>query len=131
MRGIRGAAQVLAGGSKPDDYLSRVLKYIPAEIVALYVSAGGVVPKDHPHKFVILWTILILCGIATPIYMFVFARDEVTKKPIWKQIVVATIAFPVWAFALGGPFIDLAWYEPFIGSLVLMFVTFVLGAMKP
>jgi hypothetical protein len=131
MRGIRGAAQVLAGGSKPDDYLSRVLKYIPAEIVALYVSAGGVVPKDHPNKFVILWVIFFLCAIATPIYMYVFARDDVTKKPIWRQIGVATIAFPVWAFALGGPFTNLGWYEPFIGSLVLMFVTFVLGALKP
>jgi hypothetical protein len=129
MRGIRGPAQVLSGGGKPDDYFSRVIKYIPAEIVALYVSAGGIVPKGHLHEFDILWAIFAACAVATPLYMLKVARDEVTKKPIWKQIIVATIAFPVWAFALGGPFAHLSWYEPFIGSLVLMFVTFAVGAL--
>lgn len=130
MRGIRGAATVLAGGSKPDDYFSRLLKYIPAEIVALYVSADGVVPADHPKKFMYLWAIFVFCSIATPVYMFFAARDEVTKKPIPVQILISTIAFPVWAYALGGPFTSLSSYEPFIGSLLLMAVTFILGAVR-
>ena len=129
MRGIRGGATVLAAG-QPDDYFSRLLKYIPAEVVALYVSAGGVVPTDHPKRVTYLWVIFVFCAIATPVYMFVTARDEVTKKPIWKQIILATIAFPVWAYALGGPFATSPSYESFVGSLLLMGVTFLFGLVK-
>jgi|SRR6267378_8652686 len=130
MRGIRGAASVLASGSKPDDYFSRLLKYIPAEVVALYVSAEGVVPAGHPKRLMYLWAIFVFCSIATPVYMFFTARDETTKKPIWIQTLIATIAFPVWAYALGGPFTTLSWFEPFVGSLLLMAVTFTLGLVK-
>ena len=129
MRGIRGGATVLAAG-QPDDYFSRLLKYIPAEVVALYVSAGGVVPAEHPKRVTYLWAIFVFCAIATLVYMFVTARDEVTKKPIWKQIILATIAFPVWAYALGGPFATLPSYESFVGSLLLMGVTFLFGLVK-
>jgi hypothetical protein len=129
MRGIRGSATVLAGG-QPDDYPSRLLKYIPAEVVALYVSASGVVPAEHPKQIPYLWAIFAFCAIATPVYMFITARDEVTKKPIWKQIFLATIAFPVWAYALGGPFVPAGWHDPIAGSLVLMGVTFLFGLVK-
>lgn len=131
MRGIRGPAQVLTSGGKPDNYFGRLVKFIPAEVVALYVSAGGVVPKGHLHEIDYLWGIFVACVVITPLYMWVVARDEVTKKPIWKNITGATIAFPVWAFALGGPFAHLSWYEPFQGSLLLMFVTVGLGFLTP
>lgn len=129
MRGIRGSAAVLAAG-QPDDYPSRLLKYIPAEVVALYVAATGIVPAAHPKHFPYLWAIFVFCAIATPVYMFITARDEVTKKPIWKQIVLATLAFPVWAYALGGAFTSLTWYDPLAGSLMLMGVTFIFGLVK-
>lgn len=121
---------MLAAGEKPDDYASRLLKYIPAEVVALYVSAQGVVPADHPKRMMYLWTIFTFCAIATPVYLSLTARDEVTKKPIWIQVWLATIAFPVWAYALGGPFTSVAWYEPFVGSLLLMGATFIFGLVN-
>jgi hypothetical protein len=129
MRGIRGAATVLAPG-KPDDYFSRLLKYIPAEVVAFYISAGGIVPADHPKRLGYLWAIFTVGAIATPVYMLFAARDDETKKPIPIQILLATIAFPVWAYAMGGPFASLAWYEAWTGSLLLLTVTFVFGAVK-
>lgn len=129
MRGIRETAAVLAPG-QPDDYFSRLLKYIPAEVVALYVSATGVVPVGHPKRLPYLWAIFFFCAMATLVYMFLTARDEVTKKPIWKQIILATVAFPVWAYALGGPFTSLSWYDPLAGSLLLMAVTFIFGLVK-
>jgi len=52
---------------------------------------------------------------------------------VW-QIVLATVAFPVWVFATGGhPVVSIAWYaqHEFIGSLVLMFVTVIFGLKEP
>ncbi len=129
MRGIRGKATAL-GPSAEDKYATRLLKYIPAEVVALFVSANGVVPTDLPDRSTYQWIIFAFCVVATPVYLFFTARDEVKKKPIWTQILLATIAFPVWAFALGGVFASLSWYQPFAGSLLLMGVTFIFGIVK-
>lgn len=46
-----------------DDYLGRLVKYIPSEIIALYIAVTGVVPKGigdaalHPAKDLI-WIFL-------------------------------------------------------------------------
>jgi hypothetical protein len=68
--------------------------------------------------------------IAVPVYLY-FATRENKKNPLWLQVILATIAFPVWTYALGGPFVTTPGYEPFIGSLLLMGVTFIFGLIEP
>jgi hypothetical protein len=53
------------------------------------------------------------------------------KGPLVLQVILGTIAFAVWVFALGGPFVLLPWYKANIASLVLMFVTFGFGLIDP
>lgn len=130
MRGIRGPATTLAPGQRPDDYFGRLIKYIPGEVVALYIGATGVVPATHPSRLSYLWVIFGFCVVATFVYMFLTARDETTKKPIWLQVVLATIGFPIWAYAMGGPFASLSWYDTLAGSLLLMATTFIFGLFK-
>lgn len=123
-------ATVLAGPTGPDDYLARLLKYIPAEVVTLYVSATGIVPAVAANRTKILWVIFAFCAVATPLYM-IFSTREKGRAPLWMQVVLATIAFPVWAYALGGVFTSTPGYEPYISSLLLMAVTFLFGLIKP
>jgi len=125
-----------------DDYLDRLLKYIPAEIVALYLGVTNVVPvtyvpgKTPPEKdpgyWLALWIILALTAICTPIYMY-FATREEGQPTLWSQIVISSIAFPIWAFAIGGPFQQFHWYEGkrWIAAVVISFSTFLLGLVKP
>lgn len=39
------------------------------------------------------------------------------------QVLISTIAFVVWVFAIGGPFASLDWYKPVYGGIALILVT--------
>jgi hypothetical protein len=117
--------------AKPDDFLGRLLKYIPAEIVGLYLAARGVVRSDASPE-IILW-IAIAAWILVPAY-FWFATTREGTPALKSQIVLATIAFPVWVIAIGGPPVTLwPWYvaNQFIGSVLLVFVTVIFGWIEP
>jgi len=115
-------AEVAEAKGEEDTYKDRLLKYIPAEIVGLYItlssltlSAGGEIPVLS-----ILWVIFALLFIMTPLYFFL-----VTKKPNVRtgvvQIIISTSAFVVWVFSLGdvSPFGFYSWYHPVYGALLL------------
>ena len=113
-----------------EDFLGRLSKYIPAEIVGLYLAATAPVPKTEGGHSTLLWIIFGACLIVTPIYMGFVTRDP-QKGPLWLQVLLATIAFPVWVFAIGGPFTFLSWYRGYIATIVLIFVSFAFGWIKP
>jgi hypothetical protein len=113
-----------------EDYLGRVVKYIPAEIVTLYLSATGVVPNTNLHRSTFLWAIFAFCVVVTPVFMSIATRDA-GKKSLLTQVILSTIAFPIWAYALGGIFTTTPGYAPFIGSLMLMAATFLFGLVEP
>ena len=129
-RRIQTKARTLASGGQVDDYWGRLIKYIPAEVVALYVSATGIVPANHTDSNFYLWIIFGFCFIATPLYFIGVTRDP-ANGPLWLQVLLASIAFPVWAYALGGVFVNTPKYEPFAASLLLMGVTFIFGKIRP
>jgi len=120
-----------------EDFLGRLLKYIPAEIVGLYLAARGVIPLPRPHDdndtILALWIVASACWIFVPVF-FWFATTRNGNKPLLLQITLATIAFPVWVFAVGGPPVSLLpWYanHQYVGSILLMFTTFIFGMLKP
>ena len=108
----------------------RIAKYIPAEIVALYLGAKGIVPVGEPDRMTIVCIIFWVCLALTPIYLAVATREP-GKGPLWLQVLLATIAFPIWTLAIGGGCFALAENRQFIASLILMLVTFIFGLIKP
>lgn len=104
---------------KPDDYQSRLLKYIPAEVVAVYLTLEGIVKSAADQQIWLLWVIFGLLLIGTPLYLW-----RVAKVPRKVQLSISTIAFAVWIFALGGPFASQTWYEPVYGAILLPIYTF-------
>jgi hypothetical protein len=115
-----------------DDYLGRLAKYVPAEIVGLYLATAGMIPENltSKAKCLALWAVFIGSAILVPIY-FIFATSRGGKKPLWPQVLLPSIAFPVWVFAIGGPFSCLDWYHAWIASIVLAFVTVAAGLYQP
>jgi hypothetical protein len=114
-----------------DDYLSRLAKYIPVEIVGLYLFAAGVIPRTSGSAdTTALWVVFVACLVFTPIYMWIVTRRE-GGKPLWPQVILATIAFPIWVLAMGGPFEGLSWYRSYIFAIVLAFATVVFGLVQP
>jgi len=122
---------LLGGGAEGgDDYFGRLAKYIPAEIVAVYLAAKAVVATD-PDRPTLICVIFWACLTLTPIYL-VFVTREKGKGPLWLQVLLATIAFPLWVLAIGGGcFAEHFDKRPAIVSLILIFVTFLFGIIKP
>jgi hypothetical protein len=51
-----------------------------------------------------------------------------------RQILLASVAFPIWVFAIGGPPVtSWNWFSnhQYIASIVLIFVTVVFGWLEP
>lgn len=116
----------------PDTYIDRLVKYIPSEIVALYLGVINVVPAEDKYYWTSLWIIAIVTTIITPIYMY-FATSEKGEPTAWTQITASSIAFPIWVYATGGPFVQYGWYadKRWIAAVVLTFATFLIGIHKP
>jgi hypothetical protein len=115
-----------------DDYLGRLSKYIPAEIIGLYLATSGMVPLAHDSSLRCssLWVVFGLNASFVPLY-FWFATTRDNAKPLKLQILLSSIAFPVWVFAIGGPFRCFRWYESWIAAITLAFTTVAMGFVKP
>jgi hypothetical protein len=114
-------------GPRGDDYLDRLLKYIPVEIIGVYLALTGVVASINdtdPRPW--LWVAFIFGLAITPIYLH---QEMKVRSPI--QIAVSTFAFLAWAFALGGPWRLMSWYHPFQGTLLLIAVAFAAKLVIP
>jgi hypothetical protein len=126
-----GGAAAGSAGTIPeaDDYFGRLVKYIPAEIVGLWLVARGMIPAaDAP----VLWATFGGAWLLVPVYLW-FATSR-RGRPLPSQIVLAAVAFPVWVFAIGGPFPELfAWHRdrPYAASIVLLFITVVFPLYRP
>lgn len=112
-------------GNVPDSYLDKLIKYIPSEVVALYLSLDAIC-RSAPTEGWLRWPILILGVVMTPLYLW---RVQSVTKII--QLVVSTLSFVVWTVALGGPFIELSWYKPIYGALLLPIFTFLVPLIDP
>ena len=129
-----GAAPAQA--AVPDDYLGRLVKYIPAEIVGLYLTLTGIVPKTPSNiDLKVLWCIFGACAVLTPLYLYFSTRHPTDGRgPLLIQIILGTVAFPCWALAIGGNmWSGFGWYKalPYLPSLLLAFVTVVFGFVQP
>jgi len=109
--------------NEPDKYIDRLMKYIPGEIVALYLTLYGLaLGSETEIPFMeITWLIFAIGIVFTPIYLW-----RILEVEKWYHILISTIAFMVWVFAIGGPFKFFDWYHPTIGAIVLVIYTFVI-----
>lgn len=114
---------------KPDDFSQRLMKYIPAEIIALYLTFNTIIISSGtniPSIDTIQWIIFFFCMLAV---ILVLVRKDQVKSKI--QIAISVGAFVVWIFALEGPFGQFNWYYPIYGALLLPAYTFLAPLIKP
>lgn len=128
-----GGVGVRAQTSKqqPDSYETKLMKFIPGEIVSFYVALDAVV-KTSTHGAgetqEAYWFIFIVCLIGTPLYLW-----KVGKAHKALQLFISTFAFAVWIFALGGPFESIDWYQShkLYPALTLPIFTFFVAMIDP
>jgi hypothetical protein len=123
-----GAANV-----PPDDYASRLMKYIPTEGVGFWLAVSGVIQStaDDVPKVGILWLFFAI-GLVLTFLWIKRTTQEPGKPTAWTQVGISCGAFIVWVIATGGPLVmSLPFYKPFIGSLLLITYTAFVAYMIP
>lgn len=120
---IRSRSRVLRPRVNRDDlYLSRVVKYIPTEVIMAYIaSIGFVTTLAGTQQRLWSWVIAISLLILTPLWTMRAASVAGQATPT-RQAIAATLAFGAWTFATGGPFEQFQWYTRALGSIVLILV---------
>jgi hypothetical protein len=94
-----------------DDTITQILKYIPAEIVALFLMIDGIFPSVQAKPDIMIeWALFFLLLVLTPLYLWKVTNDN-NLNAAKGQMVVGFLAFFVWVFAIGGPFASYGWYS--------------------
>lgn len=113
---------------EPDNWVGRVIKEIPADVIAVYLAVAGIIKSINnasvQNNF--HWVVFFLLLVMTPLYQW-----RVKKITKWLQIGLSTVAFLVWVFSIGGPFTQFTWYTPVLGTLILPVYTLLLAIIQP
>jgi hypothetical protein len=130
-RRIRSSALQATNGATVDTYFDRIIKYIPADIVSAWVAVIGIVKAANgiPTN-IVLWIAFFIGASLTFVWTLKQTHMDGTP-PAWLQALVSTVAFGIWAFALGAPFDSLSFYNPVYGSLALIAFTLASGRIVP
>ncbi|MGH2970451.1 MAG: hypothetical protein ACRDK0_15515 [Solirubrobacteraceae bacterium] len=121
--------QATGAGATIDGYFDRIIKFIPGDIVAAWVTISGIL-QPRANAAAVWWGILVvLVGVT---YWWTLKQTALPNAPPGtKQAIVSTLAFLVWTYALGGPFATQPWYDSGIGAVLMIVFTLVSGRIVP
>jgi len=128
-RRINTISYQATGGPDADNFASRIVKLIPADVVAGWLAVTSAIRSAHtPPGVAALWIIFGIGVIFAAAWTWKQASDPNKAKPV-AQTIVSTFAFCVWAYATGGPLPQ--WpgtlYNPLYATLALVFFTLASG----
>lgn len=132
-----------ADRSPKDEYKDRLVKYIPAESIALYtfadkfliayygIDAAGAATKNPADAAltVFSWLLVVLGFVGTPVYLYRQRRD---KQRWGLHAFLSTVGFGFWSYTMGGSlFLTHHWYNVVGAALTAPIFTFVAGWFEP
>jgi hypothetical protein len=113
------APAALGGVTVPseDDYLTKLVKYVPIEILATYLLMAGVIDSNVTGKHdQAIWLGSLLIGI---LLLTIPYDRQVLKIVRWSQVAMSLVGLTVYVFALGGWFATTTWYHQWYASIVV------------
>ena len=133
-RGRRAPTERLATPAPPPSdspYPERLLKLIPAEVIAIYRSHRylPVRHRRHPRRPAVGAT---AAWAATCLLLVVIARGFTTRDaaqrlpPQWPAVIISALSFVIWIFTMPGLLQGFGLAPPFVGSLIIAVWTFLI-----
>jgi hypothetical protein len=100
-----------------DDFLTKLVKYVPLEILGVYLFVEGAVESNVTEPGPLAtWLGAVL--VATLVIMIPYdIRVLNVVRPV--QIAMSMVGMAVYVFAVGGWFATTTWYEAWYSSIVL------------
>jgi hypothetical protein len=114
-----GAGQAPGGVTVPteDSYLTKLVKYVPIEVLGAYLLITSVIDSNvtKPHdKAIWLGALLVGFLVITAVY-----DNRVLGIVRGRQIAVSVVGLAVYVFAVGDWFATTTWYHPWYASVVV------------
>lgn len=109
------------GGAQVDNFFDKVVKLIPGDVVAAWITITGLIAGATISP-AFYWILLVVFIALTAGWTY-RQTNAAGMPPATKQIIISSVAFVVWVFALGGPFASFSWYTPTYGSIILIIFT--------
>jgi len=133
-----GNAAPIAQGEPGDGYLERMVKYVPAEIIAFLMVINAILDQAMtlggpnaamagiPVPVIAAGALLIACAL-TPVFCWYVRRDG----DAWVvNAVVSTVALPFWAYLMGAvAFAN--FHDGDLAAILVMSFTVVSGLVAP
>ncbi len=105
------------------DYLGRLVKLIPAEVISLYLVGKGIIATGQgqptPLPYWIGWTIFCLVAVLV-VRLYGTAEPRENQPPQMVAVAIACISYLVWIYSMGDVFALLNWHDPKLGSLAVL-----------
>jgi hypothetical membrane protein len=107
------------------EYMERLVKLIPGEVVGLYLVGVGVIPLNANPRYYAYWA--AICLLLVIVVRAYGTSDRVNNVPVeWITVFVSTVSFVLWLYTMQGPLQTFGGFgEPFMGSLAILVWTFV------
>ncbi|MXN92878.1 hypothetical protein GR160_16750 [Flavobacterium sp. Sd200] len=115
------------------DYLNKVSRLIPSEVIAGYLTMFGLVHaiKSSLLQSMFSWIVFVVGLVLTPLYLN-SVSDE--NKPKRNHLILSTIAFVVWAYVTTGETLSetiaTGIYDSAAASIILIIFSFI-SALVP
>jgi hypothetical protein len=132
----RAAGTADASARELDGYKEKLLKLIPAEIVAAFMALKGLMDaaQQVPGIWTVQWIVFAGLLVLTPL---VYWKAYGVRDP--RQHILTSVAFIVWVFTIGGPFdrffLDssgaLLPVKGIIASVILVFYSLLVPLLMP
>ena len=119
---VKVAAAQPAASEGFKEYLDRLMRMIPAEVVGLYLIGSGLIPIGH-RLVLLIWTAICLIGVVV-IRAFGTTDRQKNLPPQWGAVFISAAAFIIWIYSFGGVFALYDKHIPYIGSLLVLAWTF-------
>jgi hypothetical protein len=104
------------------EYLERLIRLIPGEVVGLYLLGSGFIPQQYPIALVGWSAFCLVCVFVVRIYGTSDPANH--KRPQWGAVFISAGAFVIWLYTLGGAFAAYELHLPWLGSLLVFGYTF-------
>jgi hypothetical protein len=118
-------------GENAQGYLTRVAQYVPAEILAAYlflVPTITATTSSGTLRIVLLGLTLVGLGILNVPYLVKMAKPD---QPKVKHIVVSSVAYVTWTYAIGGFWSDIHLYQAGVAAAAIVLVSIASGIVIP
>lgn len=104
------------------DYLGRLIKLIPAEVISLYLVGKGFIETEQ--NLLLFWTVFGL-GAVLIVRLYGTADPKEHQPPQLPAVFIACISYLVWVYSMGDVSALIGIHYPKIGSLLVLGWSFV------